>query len=332
MTGPRWGRRVVVTLVSVLLSSLLGVLGGVAVLNGRTAPDDPSAPEPPPVAARPSDTVRRYLEALAAADAGAALAEAATQPADRTLLTDEVLRASQQIAPLSAITVPDTDAGSSVEASYRLGEEQVTRRFRVAEVPGGYQLETVAATLDVSRLRTEALPLTVAGTDVAGDSVTLFPGVYAVETGNEYLAYGSGQLLVKDPDAYLDTSDLALDITEEGVTAFTELVEAHLDKCLASSSPEPKGCPFAASVSSSYEVKKGSGSWEADDELLAGFEPRLDYEDPTVATAYVSGQLTFSYRYTSDFEDGTQDGEIRTYLGADYSLDLDSEPLEVTAG
>ncbi len=332
--GPSWGFRVVVTAVAVAVSLSLGALSGVVAVRaggGGGAPEP--GPSQSPVASRPSDSVRRYLEALAAADSAAALAETLAQPADRTLLGDEVLRASQQLAPLSAITVPDTTGASSrVEASYRIGEEQVTTVFSVEEVPGGYKLAEGVTTVDVKNLRSEQLPLLVAGVEVKGNSVTLFPGAYEVSSGNEYVVHGDGELLVTKPDDYPSTSDLRAELAEPGRELFTELVEEELAKCLESSSPKPKGCPFEAYVSASHEIKKDSGSWEMAEDALTGLDPQLDYEDPTRATEYVSAELTYTYRYTSDYEDGEQDGTASAYMGQEYVLDLASDPPELGTG
>lgn len=333
--SPRWGRRVLVTLVAVLVSSLLGVLSGVALVGGRGGGGDVS-PTPAPTTAAPtaptataSAAVRGYLDALARGDAAAALAHAATQPADTSLLTDQVLSVSRAMAPITDVNVPEVGDAGSVEASYRVGSERVTESFSVTEVDGGFRLAEVVSELDVSSLRSDQLPLRVGGADVSGDRLTLFPGSYPVETGTPYVAYGTGALLVAVPGRVLSSSELAPVLTEEGAEAFATLVEDELDQCLTETGPAPSGCPFEASVNSTHEVE-GEGRWVTEDDPMDSFEPRLDGADPTRATSYLSATLVYRYSYTSELQEGEQEGEVTTPLSANAAVDLSAEPLRVT--
>lgn len=334
MTATRWGRRVGITLVSVLAAAAVGVAGGVVTVRAGSATEPPITPTEAPTtpATTPADSVRRYLEALAADDADAALAEAATQPADRTLLTDEVLRASHAITPMTDVNVPAAAETSSVEASYRLGTELITRRFDVEEVPGGYRVSSVTTTIDIASLNRGELPMAVMGTAVDSDSLTLFPGVYAVTTTQQNLRYGVGEVAVKDPDQTIANAPLTIEMTDVGRATFADLIRDELRRCTKSTEPAPKDCPIEAGIPDSRTVVKGSGSWKVpEDGYLDDFAPRLDYEDPTVATAFVSGQYTYSYEYTSDTEDGPQEETATAYLSVTYRLDLDAEKLVLTA-
>ncbi|SDE20999.1 hypothetical protein [Auraticoccus monumenti] len=334
---PTWGRRVLITLVAVLVSSLLGVGGGIALVAGRggggggspTPVPTPSTPSTPTSTA--SAAVRGYLDAVARGDAVAALSHAATQPADTSLLTDQVLSVSRAMAPITDVSVPEVVDAGSVEASYRVGSERVTETFSVTEVDGGFRLSEVVSELDVSSLRSDRLALRVGGADVTGDRLTLFPGSYPVETGNPRLSYGDGALLVPVPGRVLSSSELAPTLTEEGADAFATLVEDALDECLTETGPAPSGCPFEAGVNSSHEVE-GEGRWSAEDDPMDSFDPRLDGTDPTRATSYLTAGLVYRYSYTSEYEEGEQEGEVSVLLSTNAEVDLGADPLRVTFG
>lgn len=336
---PVWGRRLLVTLVAVLVSALLGVVGGVALVAGRGGAGRPPPPVPSPTATTPTAptapvgttaaVVRTYLDALARGDAAAALATAATQPADTSLLNDQVLSVSRAMAPITDVNVPEVGDAGAVEASYRVGSERVTETFSVTEVDGSFRLTEVVSELDVSSLRSDRLPLRVGGAEVTGNRLTLFPGSYPVRTGNPRVSYGEGALLVPMPGRVLSSSDLAPTLTEEGTGAFATLVEDTLDECLTRTGPTPPGCPFEAAVNSGHEIR-GEGRWVAQDDPSDTFDPRLDATDPTRATSYLTAGLVYRYRYTSEYEEGEQEGEVSVLLSTNAQIDLAAVPLRVT--
>ena len=85
------------------------------------------------VNSKADEAVKSYLDALAAGQAAVALALGKDQPTDTTFLTDAVLADSLKRAPITAITVspPDDEYDNSIEASYKLGDQQVNETFTV---------------------------------------------------------------------------------------------------------------------------------------------------------------------------------------------------------
>ena len=101
--------------------------------SGGTAPTGGSSAPPTVVNSKADEAVKSYLEALAAGQAAVALALGKEQPTDTTFLTDAVLADSLKRAPITAITVspPDDEYDNSIEASYKLGDQQVNETFTV---------------------------------------------------------------------------------------------------------------------------------------------------------------------------------------------------------
>jgi hypothetical protein len=102
----------------------------------------------------PADVVRSYLDALERGDAAAALA-LGTAPDDRTLLTGDVLRQQQSLAPISAVRVLDSRTGSTgavVRVRYRIGERTVTDAIELLRRGGRWALNHVAVDVELSAL------------------------------------------------------------------------------------------------------------------------------------------------------------------------------------
>lgn len=300
-----------------LIAILAGVVGlivviavvlGVVLTRGRdtTGPDpDPgpnsNTPTEPTKATKPSDAVQGFLEALAAGDSARALGYASTEPSDKTFLTDAVLAESAKANPISGINVPvvDNEYTSYISATYTVGKTKVTEDFQVEKAGDEYKLADVASELDLTRARFDTLPMKINGVVVDNDSILLFPGVYSVSTGLPNIAYGTGAITVKSTSGYNSTSDLQPELTKAGKTAFVAAVKGAIGTCVKQKSLSP-GCGLVVRPTNG-KVTASSIKWTVSSGgTLSGLDPRLDYEDPSLATGYAGVSVKFSARGTLD--------------------------------
>lgn len=208
----------------VLLGVALLVAGLVLAVDGFTAGRGPSS------------TVRDYFSALARSDAATALAYGEVPDGPHTLLTDEVLRAQNRIAPLRLLDVgPARQRGSraAVPVTYRLGfpghPHTVTTRIALHEQGGDWYLDEVAVRtqLVVDGASQRAMIL---GGSVPDSTVLLFPGAvpisfdtpYLSNTATDYVGFGAEH-----------STKVTVQLTATGRRAVLAAVGAKLRSCLA---------------------------------------------------------------------------------------------------
>lgn len=336
-TGPGGGRNNLVIIavaagLAIILAVGVGFLvtrdGGKEEAGGPGGGGASSETSPPPEqGGKPSDPVQGYLEALAAGDAETAIGFAKTAPADKTLLTDEVLQASNERAPISEISVPEvTDEYTRrVSAAFKVGDQSVNQDFRVEQVGSEWKITEIVADLELSRVRANSVPMLINGVTVDSDALKVFPGSYEFTTGLKYLDYGkSNVLVVEGPDSYARTSDIELAPTKEGTKAFTAAAKAHHKKCVAKKELAPKGCPNIADVDE--KAKKGTVKWTVSGDPWASFKPRMSYDDP----ASIESRFSANYKVTFTDTKGTKQG-YRVYGGSNtYSANLTEDKVKVS--
>ena len=188
----------------------------------------------------PQSAVRGYLQALAAGDAAAALAYALTPPANATMLTDAVLKASLALGPITNIVVQDHAAGTpadTVTASYRIGSRPVTASFVTVKPGKYYLLQQVTCRADLTRLRIDSLATSVNGvalTDVKSlGAVDLFPGSYQVGLANSLLTMTPTSFVVDQPVTTLSLGDVVVTLTPDAQYRFGAAAKAALEACMA---------------------------------------------------------------------------------------------------
>jgi len=324
---------------AVALVIIIGVIIGIAVTRkSSTPPADPSNTPSPAAAAKPSDAVKGYLDALAAGDANTAIGFGSAEPADKTFLTDEVLKGSAAKNPITEINVPEvSDAYAySVSASYTLGKTKVSGDFNVAKEGDSWKLSEVAQKIDLQNIRTTTLPMTINSVKVQTDNVYLFPGVYAVSSGLPAVSYGNGSLTVKSLADYTSTSDLDPTLTGVGKTDFIKQSKALLASCLGQKSLAPKGCGFhttnrvkdSSGKIVTVKVNTASIKWTATaGGGLASLDPRLDYDNPVKATANLSVVVRLTYIGTVG---GTRFTVSGTHFIEDALGNLTKNPIAIT--
>jgi len=207
------------------------------------------------------EIVEEYLTAVAEGDAKKAL-DCLGGADDESLLTDEVLRVSNELAPMTNITVGNVTKDNEhngyylVQASYDIGDESVSTTLRVKVTSRRPLLRARKSVYISSRSslwldRFEDIDYTVNGVIPDTHNPDVFPGTYELVASNEYLQITGDPITAIDPEetAYLpsDTGsdgrreENSVGVSEAGVQMFREKVIAEATECLASTSLSP-GC------------------------------------------------------------------------------------------
>jgi hypothetical protein len=302
--------------------------------GGSAPPTGGSSTAPPPASTKADQSVKAYLEALAAGNAAAALSLAKDQPTDKTFLTDAVLAESNKRAPITEIAVspPDSEYDSSIEASYKMGDQQVNETFTVQKQGENYLLYDVTQDVNLETIRSRTLPLQINGVGVTADKVDLFPGSYALTTGNNYIAYGGGPLVITGPTDYASAYDHRPAITEAGTKAVVAAARTKLAGCAKEAKLKPSGCPFLnIRENSGQNVNESSIRRRILEDPFSNVEPRLDYRDPAIA------EFNFTVRWSATAS-GTQSGRRARFeipSASDFTTvraRLTNEPIKVVFG
>lgn len=327
---------------------MFAILGGVAALvviaiiagfmifkpgggnpTGPTGTNGTSAPPSPAAAKYASDAVSGYLKALAAGDAATALSYAQVDPADKTFLTNDVLKATQAKGAITDINVPEVtgDSAYSVAATYKIGTRSVSDEIRVIKVGDSWKLREVTEEVDFGYARAETLPMLIGGIELKQDKVELFPGAYEVTTGVENISYGTKNVVtVEAPGKYTSTVDLQPTLTSAGQAAFIKAARAKLASCLKQKALRPTGCGFGLNAPTGVKINLSTLSWTVDSkgDPFASVRPRLDYEDPAIG----KGSPFISIKGRAKGTNGT------SYVGTTYitgmSADLTKDTISVT--
>ncbi|ORW89089.1 hypothetical protein AWC27_13490 [Mycobacterium szulgai] len=202
------------------------------------------------------EAVRIYLEALARGDARGALAIAKTRPADRTFLTDEILKMQITKAPISNIRILQSSNRVSAHVIATFGDQ--TSDETIVVVPpkagDGWKLDHGAIALTSGKgSRSVAAPalldsITIFGQPISGTGVAyVFPGWVDVGSRNQYV----------DVTPSIEQQTLLNGINRAGqinlmphfVASTTgkeearRAIEAALAKCAQSRQFSPPNCP-----------------------------------------------------------------------------------------
>ena|GEM_PF-3678688 len=203
----------------------------------------------------------QFLDALNAQDAITATALLCQLPADATLLTDQVLRGSPATPPLFTDIHVDpqyldqSSKGTShiVQASYSVNGQTVDSAGVVTQWDGS-SWKVCFGAVPVLLDHAPDFPVTVNGvsTDTPPSMLTLFPGVYTIDSGNPLvkLTGGAVTFTVTEPGPTapsIGLSDFAM--TDSGLAAVRAAVEAKLTSCMTmwasgQSIGGGDGCPY----------------------------------------------------------------------------------------
>ena len=301
---------------------------------GGSAPPTGGTSAPPPASGQADQAVTSYLEALAAGNATAALSLGKEQPNDKSFLTDAVLAESNKRAPITDIEVspPDSEYDSSIEASYKMGDQQVNETFTVQKQGDVYRLYDVTQDVNLEGIRSRTLPMQINGVGVTADRIDLFPGSYVLTTGNDYVAYGGGPMVITSPGDYPSAYDHRPAITEAGTKAVVAAAKTKLAACAKEATFKPSGCPFLnIRENPGQNIRESSVKRKIRDNPFTNVKPRADYQDPAVA------EFSITVRWSATAS-GTQNGRSARFEipnATDFTTvraRLTNDPIKVTFG
>ena len=250
-----------------------------------------------------ADAVQGFLEALAVGDATAALAYAASPPADPAMLTDQVLAGSLATNPLGGIQVVERTRSSThatVQALYRLRDRKWEATFDVMRIDDGWLLPTVSTRADLGRIKARALGLLLNGVALSTDTPELFIGTYTLTPSDSRLELTGSTFFVESYRTNPDTSGISVDLSDEGLAAVREAAVSKLAGCLAAKELAPAGCGFHAPTPIGTP-REQSITWTATGgaRWLRSLRVSLSRDDPTTARATVRIPLVATYELTA---------------------------------
>lgn len=316
---------------------LFGIIGGAAVLVLLVAAAIIVPGLLRGAAPTASEAVEEYLTALSEGDAETALTFVETY-ADDSLLTDEVLGASLELAPITDIVVEESEDASeyeaTVSASFAVGGETIEREFTAySSSDDGWVISDGLVMATLSNF--DGLGLTVNGVEPADPSTSLFPGAYQLALGYEQFALDS------DTDTFTlttdDDSELFWDIypvlTDDGAATFRSLVRAAIEECVAMKTlTTPCGMDITEIDLSGHTPVDGSVTRTITSDGMATLDsmvPEVDYSTPTLVSTYDTPDVEMTLQGTKD----GQTSEFEVWFGGYMdtpSVDFAQETPTVT--
>lgn len=191
-----------------------------------------------------SGAVDGYLQALADGDAEAALTHL-IDPDSSPLLTDEVLAASNEAAPIGDIEVASVDpeeldahVGSwDIAASFTVGDQAVDVTFSVSDTGGGegeYGVLGGLASVQVPTSYT-AIGAAVNGVAVETEDTPAFPGAYELTVADDrFVLSGTTSVTVTAPFETGSFSGLEVALSDDAVSSLRSALKKEVDSCVAS--------------------------------------------------------------------------------------------------
>jgi len=306
-----------------------GVVAGFANASGD-GDDAPSyeltAEEESELTAEVANTVLGFFDGVVARDAEQALAYVDPddiEGASAALLTDEVLAASQERAPIENVSVtnieidPDYRFHATADAEYLLDGEQTTTSIDVWEESSsdtGWSVRVDDRALMFSTPTFDDLRPVVYGAEVALDVRTpLFPGVYEVAFAEaphlslvEMSGIEAGTSVDDGSDVAVlthplgDESYIDLGVSRAGRAAYVDAVMAGIDTCVASTSAE-NPCAQSGGSAAGRGATDGTVARTLDEELSdLDLDPRPLLDD----SMKLRGIVLIAAKYEATCEDG----------------------------
>ncbi|MFV0427793.1 MAG: hypothetical protein ACK5KU_12275 [Beutenbergiaceae bacterium] len=327
---------VLVTVLAVVL--LTGNRDDEADESTANPTDTPSASVDPAAYDAPEAAVEAYFDALIAGDSNTALSLVFPAPDDYSLLTDEMLTASADVAPISDVVVeaPQNPDGSisDIRVTYQVGDSTAQTSIAVTNRDDSWMVRGYA-TLRAPN-RSEGLDITLNGFAIEDpDDMVVFPGAYEIGTSTTYFTFtGTTQVLVGTDYSY-DFDDAEPTLDEEGLTIFQEAIRADVEECIASTQLAG-GCGLDISSQASGDLVPIEGTvsrtLSADAQAsLSNLEPDLAYDNPfAVSVDSWIGRVETTLQ-CEDTSNGTT-GPCTSYSGnslEDPVVDFNQDPVTV---
>ncbi len=277
----------------------------------------------------PVRAVAAFYQAVVAGDSARALNLVAEPPSDRTLLTDDVLKRSNELAPITNLSYAAQDDGR-VAVTFSLGSSQQRAVVRTVAGPDGYRLTDGLGAIDFT---TELTGVLVNGATWPAEtaSAAVFPGAYEVVTPHRYVVLKplSGDLWLL-PGGESETGTAAGlpkgSLSDAGRGAAVDATRLSLDACLAATDSNPSGCPQGISRKNRYQPK-GKVQWGLQDEPTWD-QARVQLQERPTG---VSVSITLAFIVAGDFTDTANQSSVSATLQSDPGsyvaiVDLATDP------
>ncbi|MBP1325516.1 hypothetical protein JOF28_000748 [Leucobacter exalbidus] len=288
-----------VALVIVLIIVSVFALGSFSSRGGTTVSPQLSA----------SETVEKYLNALAEGDAATARTLAGGASSD-VLLTDEALAASLEIAPITEIVVDPVKTAQSeydatVSATFKLGDEVIKRDFKLWNAVKSWELSD--GLVSFSARTFEGLDPAVNGIKVGtASSLKAFPGAYEFTLGVDTFEIedNPGPILLTLRDDTESLYGLRPVPTEDTVETYRTLVKESLEACLAAKTFETEcGLEVSSELEGGEKVIEKTIKRTIDAEgkaKLKRLKPEVSYDSPTILSTYDYVSVTTTAEVDND--------------------------------
>jgi hypothetical protein len=268
-----------------IVAVLVAFGGGYAVRAVTTPAATEALGQQQPLEAAP-ELVQTYLEALAAGDAETARSITGASESE-TMLSSEVLKQSNELAPMSAISVGEAAANgdeAEVSASFALGEATMDRTFRLRNTSAGWQLADGLVPLSVPALA--GFGAQINGAELSGTEVRVFPGMYRLALGSSAFTLGADAetVMITDAEQALAVRQLQPKLTDDASAKYVELVRASLNECLALTDlATPCGLDVSARLKDGATPVEGTAKRSLDSEGEAALDALVIQMDPAAA-------------------------------------------------
>ncbi|MGW8483010.1 hypothetical protein ACWGJP_07705 [Microbacterium sp. NPDC055903] len=281
------------------------------------------------------DAVESYLTALQDGDAEAAL-EYVDSYGNTDLLTDEVLQASLDLAPISDIVIGEFDEdrySATVPVTFSLGGQPIEREFDVYKYDDDWVIvDAVVSVYTVSGF--EGLGLTVNGAEPPADEgFDVFPGTYAFELASDAFALEGGEpvVTIADADDAEELWELSPVLSESGSATFKTLVTDAINECVAMKTlSTPCGWDISDIDLSGATPIEGTVTRTLTDDgaaTLADLTP--EYYSGTTVTSYDSISVDMTLEGESDGQRATYEVWWGGYMGTPV-VDFSTETPTLT--
>ncbi len=268
----------VLAIIVVIIALAIGAIRG-AAHNG--APVDGSGDGDPSSAA--AEAVQGYFDALIASDSKKALSYLDdTAGLDKTFLTDEVLKYSNELSPITDVEVDASDVssyGGYATVDFMVGDNAVSEDFLVSvDKKGRAKLASYNAVQSLY-LSDSQFDLELNGVPVTGDTADVFFGMYQLSSVNKnFTLPGDGKFAVTPLNAELPrASDVQL--TDEARAKVIKAVSDAVTACLEEKTIAA-GCGLSLESASGETLAENGITRSMDEDSLS------DLADPTITISY----------------------------------------------
>lgn len=242
-----------------------------------------------------ADAVKAYLTAVSQGDAKTALGYLESVPS-KGLLTDEVLKESNRLAPISHISVAKGGEGknsATVIASYRIGDKTMSSvAYEAYRIKDSWKIANGVSPVSFQSL--SGLDATINGVPTGKlTDAYVFPGTYELALDSKYFSIdGDATFTIVSPEDAAALYTVKTALNDAGVAQFRSLVRSAVEACVAMKTlATPCGMDITAIDLSGASPVEGTvaRTLTADGSAaLDNLKPESGGSSPTVVSSYDS--------------------------------------------